>query len=425
MKDWNKEAITLYKQSRSDKVVYEALKDKYKVTYSQVHSFLWRLRKKNQLAAVEPTKTEPKRAEPKMKHSFSYHAGIGTYEDIQIVIDGREITPEIIMEAHKLKPSEWEVVSFCSNCWQQQTAGAKIIDLCQSKLSVKPKKQIEITFEDVEEYFKTVNFQTKKAMKPFDYNSLGEVLEIDYVDAHNGLLSWRDETGNDYDLRIAEERFKECIADIFQRCKGRKFEKTIFATLGDILHVDNDNQTTTNGTFQQTEGRTPKLFDITANMLVDTVDCALKTKTPFEYVYLPGNHDRVTGYMLAKAVSFAFRKNPNVTFDITPKPQKAKVVGVNLIGLLHGDMPKKNIDGWLLKDYRKEFGDSRFVEIHSGHDHDYAVKRTSSGILHKTLPPICESSYWENQQGYRSDRGLMCFIWNKETGLRETWYYYI
>ena len=64
--DWNKEALTLYEQSRSDKAVYEALKDKYKVTYSQVHSYLWRLRKKNQLAAVEPTKTEPKRV--KVKH---------------------------------------------------------------------------------------------------------------------------------------------------------------------------------------------------------------------------------------------------------------------------------------------------------------------------------------------------------------------
>lgn len=31
MMDWNKEALTLYEQSHSDKAVYEALKDKYKI----------------------------------------------------------------------------------------------------------------------------------------------------------------------------------------------------------------------------------------------------------------------------------------------------------------------------------------------------------------------------------------------------------
>ena len=47
-----------------------------------------------------------------------------------------------------------------------------------------------------------------------------------------------------------------------------------------------------------------------------------------------------------------------------------------------------------------------------------------NGIMVRSLLAQCGNSYWEHQQGYRSHRGIMCFVWNKETGLRETWYYY-
>ena len=256
-------------------------------------------------------------------------------------------------------------------------------------------------------------------------------MEIDLPDLHSGLLAWRKETGEDYDIHIAKESFYQCIYDIVDRCKHKRLKKIIFVTLGDLLHFDNDNQTTTKGTFQQADGRLTKIFDATMDMLIDGITI-IGDIAPVEVVYICGNHDRTTGYMLLKAVENAFRRDDNVQFDTEPNPQKFRRFGKVLIGWTHGDMQKQNMSGWLQQSARAEYGQSEFAEVHAGHYHslkaietkrDLTQTEDSGGIIIRYLPTICNASYWEHQQGYISAlKTMMCFVWNEETGLREMWY---
>ena len=353
-----------------------------------------------------------------IKRSVSYKNGITEYQD-ERPYKG-ELTPLDVMKEHNLNPCEWEVVSFTSNYWQSQTKEGQLIDLCQSKLAVKPKVKSELTFEDIDNYFASKDFNCKTPLKPFPYNPDGEILEIDYTDLHVGLLAWKSETGADFDLKIVEQRFLESIADTVRRCQNRKFKLIRFITLGDILHIDNDEQKTTNGTFQQADGRTAKIFNKALDMLIAAIDCLLELEAPIEYVYLAGNHDRTTGYFLAKSLQMAYRKEPNITFDIEPNPQKVKSYGRALVGYCHGDMPRKNIGLWLLKDFRREYGASDYAEIHSGHIHT-KTEEEINGIRVITLSSLCESAYWEHQQGYVSERALICYVWHEKHGKRETW----
>lgn len=346
------------------------------------------------------------------------------FEAIIELLQGEPITPQTLMKAHNLDSEKWKIISFTSNAWQSQIKGGEKTTLWQSKITVRENKDTQITFETIDNYFKNATFKTRKIMPTFSYNKSKETLEIVYTDPHIGLLSWRHETGADYDLDIVAQRFKDCIADTVNRCKGRKFKKILFVTLGDILHIDNDKNETTAGTLQQADGRISKIFDKAVNLIMDCIEKLFELKTPIEYVYTSGNHDRNTGYFLAKTLKMAYSKNKNIVFDIKPNPTKAKVIGNNLIGFCHGDMPRKNLGEWLQKTYRKEFGNSRFAEVHCGHLHSEITKE-NCGVLVKNLPTICESSYWEHQQGYKSTRGTMCFVWNDDTGLRETWYNYI
>ena len=183
------------------------------------------------------------------------------FEGIIELLQGEPITPEIIMKAHNLDSTKWKVISFTTNAWQSQVKGGNKIALWQSKITVRENIEKQITFDIIDNYFANANFNTKKTLPTFKYNESNEVLEIDYTDTHTGLLSWRKETGSDFDLDIIENRFMECIADTVRRCKGRKFKKIIFATLGDILHIDNDKNETTAGTLQQVDGRISKIFD--------------------------------------------------------------------------------------------------------------------------------------------------------------------
>lgn len=354
--------------------------------------------------------------------SIEYKAdGSVTFEGILALLEGEPITPEAIMKGHNLDVKHWDVVSYKSNFWQQQAKGGKKILLYQSKITVKPKQREEITLEDIDRYFETKDYSKDKLpIECINYDPDGEILEIDLADPHIGLLAWRKESGADYDLKIVKSRFFMCINDIVERCKHRKFKKIYLVGLGDVLHVDNNEQKTTNGTFQQTDGRLEKITECAEDMLIDGITILGKL-APVEFVHLCGNHDRLMGYMLARSVANVFRKDPNVTCDISPNPIKHRVFGVSLVIFHHGDLPKRNTFDLPINFAREHISKTKFTEVHCGHYHTEESK-VVGGVRVRYLPTIAASSYWENQQGYKSDKAVVCYIWNEKTGLKETWY---
>jgi hypothetical protein len=91
-------------------------------------------------------------------------------------------------------------------------------------------------------------------------------------------------------------------------------------------------------------------------------------------------------------------------------------------------MIHKNMGGWLQDRARKEYGQSRFAEVHAGHLHstsriEYKTTYQDGGVVVRHLPTISNASAWEHQQGYPSgSKTLMCFVWHESMGLRENWY---
>lgn len=414
MYEWREKAYNLSMQGLNATQVFEELSKEYDVDKEAVRQVIKQERKKkgtNRTCTGQPQNTE--------SHKVKIDGDTKVFDDINECVTGEEITPEWIMREKGLNPKEWEVISFTKNVWQQQTKDGDKINLCQSKLTVRPIKRDGLTFEDIDEWFKTKSFNKFTKVKPIEYNNSNEVLEIDIADLHIGLLAWRYETNNDWDLHICQEKFLQGIRDTVDRAKGRKFKAIYLCTLGDVIHIDNMQGATTKGTVQQTDGRATKIFDFAYDTMAQAINMLSELHSPIKYIYLCGNHDTLTGYCLAKMLKATI---PDVDFDVEPKPQKAIHFGRCLIGLTHGDMPKNNQGLWLMNDYRREFGASDFIEIHAGHFHSESTK-TVNGILTKYVLAQCGNSYWENQQGYRSQRGIQCFVWNEETGLRESWYY--
>lgn len=349
--------------------------------------------------------------------------GSAIFEGIIELAENTEITPELMLKAHRLDSSSWEVVSYKNNFWQTQKKGGEKLVLYQSKIMVKPLSKDNITFEDIDNYFMSRDFNISPETT-YEYSTEGDTLEIDLTDLHSGLLSWEKETGNNYDLKIAEKNFKACISDIYNRATREPIKKILFVTMGDILHVDNDNQTTTRGTFQQVDGRISKIYDTTLDMLIWAFEL-LKKVAPIEVVYCSGNHDRVLGYTLIKSAEMAFRNDNAITFDVAHNPLKYRQFGKVLIGFAHGEMPKKNIGTWLSGnlDSRESFGKSKYIEVHTGHRHSQSTMEESYGVIVRTMPPLCASSLWEHGMAFGdSVKSIVCYIWNDELGLRNMWF---
>lgn len=363
---------------------------------------------------------DPEPTPPPVTVEYNGTSNTTTYDGV-ITITAGKITPQTVLEGFNLDPREWDVVSYRTSQWEQGSKDGTQT-LYASRVSVKPKSKLDTV--DVERFFRDHTFtNVKEPVQPFTYNADDELLEIDYCDLHIGLLSTEQETGSTYNVDIARQRFLQTIEDIIDRSQGKHFSQIRFCTIGDILHIDT-NYATTSGTQQDTQGRISTLYEQAVEIISDGIDRLLTLQKPIEYVYVAGNHDRQTGEYIARTLKALYRKNPNITFDVSPDPCKVKVWGEVCVGYVHGDMPQKNLGSWLTTQHRKEYGQCRFAEVHCGHLHNEAVK-TDGGVIIRRLPSLCESSYWEHQQGYEAQRGLMCFVYNKTAGLRETWVYNI
>ena len=332
--------------------------------------------------------------------------------------------PSMLMAKHGFDPSKFELVSARNSVWNGDKDNT--VKRYSSRIVVRPITKEEITFSDIDKYFATrVPAVSIPKWETYKYDDAKEILEIDLADLHHGLRSLQMETGKDFDLDIAHKYFRGCFEDIIRRTKGKRFKRVLLCTLGDIIHFDNDRLCTTGGTFQDTGHNLYEVFTKTADLLIETIQkLHEECKCPIEYIYCCGNHDRNTGYFLAHTVRNYFRNNDDFVFDIDPNPVKAKKIGCTLLGLCHGDMPQKRLADSLIFNFRKEYGETKFATLHCGHLHEESVS-VQNGVFIKRVPKLCESSPWEHRQGYEANKAVLCYVYNEDIGLRETWYTYI
>lgn len=153
--------------------------------------------------------------------------------------------PEYLLELHNYNPREWEIVSSRNSFWDAQVKDEGIKTLYSSKITVKPRKD-KWTIKEIDKYLETKEFKNiREKYIPTNYDKNGEILEITLPDLHSGLLSHSEETTEDYNIEIAKKNFYNCLNDILERIKDRKFYKIYFVPLGDVLHIDSIHKTTT------------------------------------------------------------------------------------------------------------------------------------------------------------------------------------
>ena len=332
--------------------------------------------------------------------------------------------PNKLLVAHGFDPKNWIIVRANNSRTHKYSASADI-SCYSSRITVRPKNANEISYDDIDRFFEKFNPSNTVSINPKQYDPDGEFLEVCIQDLHMGELAYAQEAGEDYDTSIARKRLENCVADIFERAKGRKFKRVVLALLGDILHVDNLEGTTTKGTRQDVDTRPTKIFDETLDMLIKTIEL-LGSIAPVTVVNIPGNHDKFSSYMLCKSMEMAFRGDDKVVFLNDPNPRKWVRFGNVLIGYAHGDMKPNAVTEWLSNEC-PEWSLAKYREVHLGHLHSLQtmkkIEDNKYGLIARYLPALCSSSAWEHSMGFpNSQRGMMSFVWHEDKGLREVWY---
>lgn len=251
--------------------------------------------------------------------------------------------------------------------------------------------------------------------------------EVDLFDVHIGKLAWRAETGQDYDLRIAQDVFRNAMEDLIARASGFPPERILIPVGNDFFQVDNLQSATTKGTRVDSDGRYAKIIELGTASLIEGI-VKLLAIAPVEVLWIPGNHDRLSSYHLCREIKAWFR-HADVTVDVGPSPRKYFEHGMNLVGFTHGDREKeRSLAAIMMTEAADRIRKGQHREFHVGHTHRSKVSETmpvneEDGFTVRRLASLSATDAWHHENGYvGSRRAAEVFVWSKEPGITGHFY---
>lgn len=343
-------------------------------------------------------------------------------------------TLEDALRASKVDLKTWEVERFVINSWEV-TIGRKNNDKVRpgtftnyqvkAWLRRKTPSAMEVSIEKLLARIQDLSKPAKRSSKPTVKSRF--MLEISLFDAHFGLLAWQRETGDNYDLNIAETSYEETMEDLLEKTSGAKPEKILLPFGNDFFHVNNpEGVTPAGGNILDVDGRLPKVFETGERALIRAVNRCAQV-APVHILWIPGNHDPQTSYFLCRVLKAHFHANKNVFVDVEPPARKYVRFGINLIGFTHGNEERhSDLPTIMAGEQRDIWSRIKHCEWHVGHLHKkketrYSAGDTFGGVSVKILPSISGTDAWHFKKGYvKGKRMAEAFLWDYDRGLAAT-----
>ncbi|WP_221953046.1 oxidoreductase [Rhizobium laguerreae] len=207
------------------------------------------------------------------------------------------------------------------------------------------------------------------------------------TDSHFGMLAWAEETGADYDLRIAEQLLLDWFA---ASIAGAPLAHTaVFAQLGDLMHHDAlESITPAHHHVLDADSRLQKIIRVVIRTIRRAIAMLLARHQNVHVVMASGNHDPASSAWLREMLAVMYEDEPRIKIDNSPSLYYCHVWGDTLNLYHHGHKADVNtVDRKFAAEFRREFGMSRFAYGHIGHKHSDEGIKTSLMYIerHETL----------------------------------------
>jgi len=234
-------------------------------------------------------------------------------------------------------------------------------------------------------------------------------------DAHIGMLAHRDETGEDFDLNIAE---KDLINTMSRLVKSAPHSETaLIIDVGDFFHADNqENQTSHSKNKLDVDGRWFKVLRVGLNIMTQLVREALKKHKKVIVKNAIGNHNEHSAIFLSLYLASWFKNEPRVQVEESPAMFWYMKFGKNLIGVTHGHTAKAEKLGVIMSvDQKENWSTTDHRYWYTGHIHHQSVKEFENCVV-ETFRTLAGKDSWHAGAGYRSGRDMKCIVLHKEFG---------
>lgn len=237
-------------------------------------------------------------------------------------------------------------------------------------------------------------------------------------DPHFGLLSWKPETGEDFDTGKAEEMTFGAVDMLTDMTPASG--TAMLLNLGDYFHADDSTNRTPRGqNVLDVDGRFQKVASIGFRAMVRCIERLLEKHGEVIVRNNPGNHDPHQAQMLNIAVGAYFHSEPRVLVDPSPSSFYYYRFGKTLIGSTHGDGAKlADLPLIMANDVPRDWADADFRVWHVGHFHhnQRLGHKDLTGCEVETHRTLAAGDAWHKHQGYRAIRDMKAISYHREYG---------
>jgi hypothetical protein len=289
---------------------------------------------------------------------------------------------EDIIELLKIDTTKWKLSSY----WNKERHDGWFISAMVTAIKQEPK---DVLADVIANY------------KP-EYQSITDVFVNQKFDRDCvGIISTQDLHFGKEDNEDIVEHFKDAIESLVHRAyMSSKLNKIIYVIGGDLLNMDSFSGTTTSGTPVDNSKRAQDAYKEAFDALYWSINYLKQFCDNLHVVYLPGNHDRLSSYHMAHALSKCFDPEElNLYFDVEYAERKVVVYGHNFFAFEHGDVTKKNTALVYATEFPISWGGTKYRTCYTGHFHskktiEYITENEQNGFSIKHLPSLSSTDYW-------------------------------
>jgi len=235
-----------------------------------------------------------------------------------------------------------------------------------------------------------------------------------FGDPHIGLHAWHEDTGNDYDLKIAEDVNMQAMQLAVN--KAPPSEEALIVNVGDFFHSDNEENRTASGHALDVDSRYSKIIRIGVRIMQTLINLALTKHKKVRVIHSKGNHDQKSSQWLAVALDARYHDEPRVKIDMNPSEYQYVEFGKVLVGVAHGDKIKPaDLESIMASDMPEIWGRTFHRYWYTGHVHHDQIKEYR-GCKFESFRTLAAKDAWHAGKGYRSGRDLKVIILHKKYG---------
>jgi hypothetical protein len=287
------------------------------------------------------------------------------------------------------------------------------------KTNIDKDTQIQLLKDSFTEFAEDYTGIIKKTPPPKNVSD-DLMLVIPMGDPHVGLYCWHENTGADFDIKIARQIMSEAVTRLVKtapRCK-----EGLLISLGDFFHADlMDQRTWRSGHNLDADTRYSYVLRVGVSVMKLAIQQLLKKCEKVKVITALGNHDDHSSQFLALVLSEAYANEPRVKIDVSPMPFHYHRFGKNLIGVTHGHTVKPDqLPGIMAHDQSEGWGKTEFRQWFVGHFHSRKVWEFP-GCTVSYERTLAAKDKWTTEHGYRSLREMRAVVFHKDYGEFESY----